>query len=210
MIEYVIPESIDDRVLKKAAAVLKEGGLVCLPTDTNWVVVADPFSKKGVENIYRFKGAERSKHYSLLCDTISRASEVAFIDDPVFRLLKKAVPGHYTFIFQALKPITKALKASKSDHEVGMRFVPSMLVSQLVEVTGNALISTHLTEEHIVAPEGVEVYGLLIEEQLGGKIDMIIDPGEIDFVGSSTIISFVSGAPELLRDGVGDTSLFGL
>lgn len=210
MIEYIIPESIDERVLRKAAAVLKEGGLVCLPTDTNWVVVADPFSKKGVDNIYRFKGAERSKHYSLLCDSISRASEVAFIDDPVFRLLKKAIPGHYTFIFQALKPITKALKASKTDHEVGMRFVPSTLVSKLVEVAGNALISTHLTDEHVIAPEGVEIYGLLIEEQLGGKVDMIIDPGEISFAGGSTIISFISGAPELVREGVGDASLFGL
>lgn len=209
MIEYVIPESIDDRVLKKAAAVLKEGGLVCLPTDTNWVVVADPFSKKGVDNLYRFKGAERGKHYSLLCDTISRASEVAFIDDPVYRLLKKVVPGHYTFIFHALKPITKALKASKTDHEVGIRFIHSELVNKLVEVSGNVLISTHITEEHVVAPAGVEIYGLLIEEQLGGVVDMIIDPGEVNFVGSSTIISFVSGAPELLREGVGDTSPFG-
>lgn len=210
MIEYVIPENIDDRVLRKAAAVLKEGGLVCLPSDTNWVVVADPFCKKGVENIYRFKGADRAKHYSLLCDSISRASEVAFIDDPVYRQLKKVVPGHYTFIFQAMKPITKALKASKTDHEVGIRFVDSPLINKLVEVAGNVLISTHLTEEHVVAPAGVEVYGLLIEEQLGAKVDMIIDPGELHFVGSSTIISFVSGAPELVREGVGDSKVFGL
>lgn len=210
MIEYIVPENIDERILKKASCVLKEGGLVCLPTDTNWVVVADPFNKRGVEALYKLKGEERSKHYSLLCDTISRASEVAFIDDPVFRTLKRAIPGHYTFIFEALKSITKALKASKSDHQVGVRFPPVPLVTKLVEQLGSVMLSTHLTSELVSSPEGVEIYGLLIEEQIGSRIDMIIDPGEVSFVGSSTIISFIGGGAELVRSGVGDSTIFGL
>lgn len=210
MIEYIIPENIDERILTKAVSVLKEGGLVCLPTDTNWVVVADPFHKRGLDALYRLKGEDRSKHYSLLCDSISRASDVAFIDDPVYRILKRVVPGHYTFIFEALKPITRALKASKSDHQVGLRFIPSLLVNRLIELLGHVLISTHISAELVLPPEGLELYGLLIEEQLGGKVDLILDPGELNFVGNSTIISFLSGQAELVREGTGDLAPFGL
>ena len=113
MIEYVIPENPDDRILRKASSLLSQGGLIAFPTDTNWIAVCDPFVKKGVEKLYSLKNEGKLKHYSILCDSLSRASEVAVIHNSAFRLLKKKVPGHYTFIFEAKKKITKAFNHLK-------------------------------------------------------------------------------------------------
>ncbi|OIQ15737.1 MAG: hypothetical protein BM556_17435 [Bacteriovorax sp. MedPE-SWde] len=203
MIEYVIAGNPDDRVLKNASEVIKKGGLVCLPTDTSWVVIADPFSKKGVEKIYRLKKVDRLKHFSLLCDTISRASEVAVIDDSVFRMIKRKIPGHFTFIFDATKKITRAVQANKMDNQVGLRFVPSTLIEKLLEAHGDVVISTNLTNEMISLGEDEDLYSYQIEEALSGQLEMIIDPDEHEFVGLSTIVDFTSGAPEVVRQGVG-------
>jgi tRNA threonylcarbamoyl adenosine modification protein (Sua5/YciO/YrdC/YwlC family) len=203
MIEYVIADNPDDRVLKKASGVLKSGGLICLPTDTNWIVVADPFSKTGIDKIYRFKNIDKLKHLSLLCSSISMASDVAVIEDNVFRVLKKKIPGHFTFIFDAQKKITKAVKANKMDHQVGLRFVPSVLVEKLLEVHGDVLISTNIDVSKFGVEES-EIYSYMLEEVIGNDLEMIIDPGDYSFAGQSTIVDFTSGAPEIIRQGVGE------
>jgi tRNA threonylcarbamoyl adenosine modification protein (Sua5/YciO/YrdC/YwlC family) len=205
MIEYVVEHNPDDRILKKASQILRNGGLICFPTETNWVVVADPFNKEGVEKLYRFRHVENTKHFTILCDSFQKAQEVSFIDDSSFRLLKKMIPGSYTFIFEAKKQITKYLKASKTDKEVGIRFPPKILCLKLLEVHGEVVISTHLTREMLeLEDEGIPLYSALIEDHFGNQIDLIIDPGEYDFIGNhTTIIDFTSGAPEIIREGAG-------
>ena len=205
MIEYVVEHNPDDRILKKASQILRNGGLICFPTETNWVVVADPFNKEGVEKLYRFRHVENTKHFTILCDSFQKAQEVSFIDDSAFRLLKKMIPGSYTFIFEAKKQITKYLKASKTDKEVGIRFPPKALCLKLLEVHGEVVISTHLTREMLeLEDDGIPLYSALIEDHFGNQIDLIIDPGEYDFIGNhTTIIDFTSGAPEIIREGAG-------
>ncbi len=205
MIEYVVEHNPDDRTLKKASQILRNGGLICFPTETNWVVVADPFNKEGVEKLYRFRHVENTKHFTILCDSFQKAQEVSFIDDSSFRLLKKMIPGSYTFIFEAKKQITKYLKASKTDKEVGIRFPPKILCLKLLEVHGEVVISTHLTREMLeLEDDGIPLYSALIEDHFGNQIDLIIDPGEYDFIGNhTTIIDFTSGAPEIIREGAG-------
>jgi tRNA threonylcarbamoyl adenosine modification protein (Sua5/YciO/YrdC/YwlC family) len=209
MIEYIIYQNPDDRILKKACHFLEKEGLICLPTDTNWIIVADPYKKDAVEKLYQLKKEEKKKHFSLLCDSISRASEVAIISDSCFKLLKRAIPGHYTFILKASRDIQKVLKASKTDHEIGLRFIPNKVVNKLIEMYNKPLLSTNLTPELLDINEDDSVYSTLIEEsQISHFISMIIDPDEINFVGKSSIISFVNNAPEVLRVGAGDISLF--
>jgi tRNA threonylcarbamoyl adenosine modification protein (Sua5/YciO/YrdC/YwlC family) len=205
VIEYVIPENPDDRILQKASSLLNQGGLVAFPTDTNWIAVCDPFVKKGVEKLYSLKNEGKLKHYSVLCDSLSRASEVAVIHNSAFRLLKKKIPGHYTFIFEAKKKITKAVQSSKTDHEIGIRFPPSILVNRLIETHDNLLMGTQLDKEFFGLNEGEEIYGYQVEEMAANRIELILDPGETEFVGSSTIINLKEdGQPELLREGVGE------
>ncbi|EQC46863.1 L-threonylcarbamoyladenylate synthase [Bacteriovorax sp. Seq25_V] len=202
MIEYVIAENPDDRVLRRASELIKKGELVCIPTDTNWVVIADPFSKQGVEKIYKFKNVDKLHHFSLLCDSISRASEVALIDDSIFKILRRITPGHFTFIFEATKKITKAVQANKMDHQVGIRFIPSTLVEKLLAVHGEVVMSTNIDYAKYGLDED-NVYSYQIEEAIGNSLQMIIDPGEYEFAGQSTIVDFTSGAAEIIRQGVG-------
>ena len=205
MIEYVVANNPDDRVLLKASQILRNGGLLCFPTETNWVIVADPFHKESVDKLYRLRHVDNTKHFTILAESFHQAQEVCFIDDGAFRLLKKIIPGPYTIIFEAKKKITKYLKASKSDKEVGIRFPPNKLVQRLLAVHGEVALSSHLTHDMLgVEEDGTPLYGALIEEYFGNKIDLILDPGEYDFIGqSTTIIDFTQGAPELVRLGAG-------
>ena len=205
MIEYVIAQNPDDRILKKASKILADGGLVCLPTDTNWVVTADPLSKHGIEKLYRFKHAEADKHFSVLCDAISTAAAIAEIGDSTFRMLRGRVPGNFTFIFKARKSIRKKLSASKRDQEIGVRFPPSILVQRLVALHGRGLLSSNITPEMLgLKDREMAIYGNLIEETLSNDIALVLDPGEFEFAGESTIVSLVDGGdPVILRQGAG-------
>ena len=164
MIEYIIPHSPDDRVLQKACTILKAGGLICLPTDTNWILIADPYHKDAIDKLYRIKKENGNKHFSLFCPNISIASELAHIDNQAFKLLKKISPGHYTFIFEAKKKISKTIKASKVDKEIGVRFVPSILVTKLLDTYGDIVISTNIPLASLGVNEGDDIYSYMIEE----------------------------------------------
>jgi len=204
MIEYVFPDNPDDRVLNRARDLLSSGDIIVIPTDTNWVMVADLHNKNGVEKIYRAKGEDKTHHFSLLVNGLSIASEYAFISDRAFRLLKGKIPGHYTFIFGALKKTTKLLKASKTDHQVGLRFVPNTLVSRLVDRMSGPLISTNIDPVIFGKESGSDpIYSYEIEEKLKGHVSMIIDPGEYEFVGPSTIYDLSGEEFELMREGSG-------
>ena len=159
--------------------------------------------------LYKIKRESNQKHFAILCDTISRASEIAHIDNQAFRLIKKVIPGHYTFIFEATKKIAKYVQASKTDKEVGLRFVPSNLVNKLIETHGEVLVCTNIPLSLLgITDELSPVYSYQVEESLSHIVDIIIDPGELEFVDSSSIINFVGGIPEVIREGSGDISYF--
>jgi tRNA threonylcarbamoyl adenosine modification protein (Sua5/YciO/YrdC/YwlC family) len=209
MIEYIIAHSPDDRVLNKACSILKSGGIVCLPTDTNWILIADPYHKDSLEKLYKIKKENGNKHFSLFCPDISIASELALINNNAFKVLKKNTPGHYTFIFEAKKKISKSIKASKVDKEIGIRFVPSILVEKLLAKYQDVVISTNIPLNALSIQEGEEIFSYMIEDsELKSVINMIIDPGEIEFAGPSTIISFLGDIPEVIRAGAGEINIF--
>lgn len=211
MIEYIIAHNPDDRILHRASEILKNDELVCIPTDTSWVFVACSTKKNAVEKLYKIKKEGTQKHFSLLCNEISMASDLAVISNHAFKLLKKCIPGHYTFIFEATKKISKLIQASKTDKEVGIRFVPSVLVSKLIEIHGEALVSTNLPASMITGHESdsTPVFSYQFEDNISAFTELIIDPGEIEFSGASTIIDFVNDeVPIIVREGSGDTSLF--
>lgn len=211
MIEYIIPHSPDDRVLRKASAILSKGGLVCFPTDTSWILAACSTKKDGIEKLYKVKKEGVQKHFSILCNDISKASEVAQIDNQAFRLLKKTIPGNYTFIFEATKKIAKFVQASKTDKEVGIRFVPSTLVNKLIETHGEVLVSTNIPKSLLGIDENSfdPIYSYQLEDSISHITDLIIDPGEFDFDGPSSIVDFSSGGvPVIVREGAGDISYF--
>ena len=209
MIEYILPHSPDARIIQKASEILNSGGLICLPTDTNWVLLADPYKPQGMEKLYKIKKENGQKHFSLLCQDISQASDVAIIDNGAFRLLKRVTPGHYTFIFEAKKQIVKVLKASKTDKEIGVRIIDNPVVKELLSQHGHGLASTNIPKSMLGLNDEDDVYSYMIEDSsLAHMIGMIIDPGEFSFAGPSTIVSFMDGIVELIREGAGDSAPF--
>lgn len=209
MIDYVVETNIDDRVLMRASQILRNGGLLCFPTETNWVVTCDPFNKSAVDKLYKLRHIENSKHLTVLCSTFQKAQEIAIIDDGAYALMKKVIPGPYTFIFSAQKKIQKFLKASKVDHQVGIRFPPKNLCRSIITSFDEVLLSTHLS--HDMIPESdpsFPLYSAQIEDELGSVIDLIIDPGEVEFIGSTTIVDFSEGPPSVQRVGAGNPDLF--
>lgn len=207
MIEYILRNSPDDRILKKASAALKSGKLICLPSDTNWVLLADPYSKGATDRLYKVKKEGSQKHFSVFCKDISMASEIAKIDNAAFKVLKKHIPGNFTFIFEATKKIAKTLSATKADKEIGVRFVPCNIIDKLLEIHGDILITSQVPPEISNIPEEEDLYSYMLEDSLRGIVEMIIDPGEVEFHGKSTIVSFLGGYPEVIREGAGDASL---
>ncbi len=209
MIEYVVGHNPDDRTIFKACEILKSGGIIALPIDTNWVSLADPFNQNALKKIYNLRQLDEHKHLSLLCPNFQKASELAIIDDGAYALIKKVIPGPYTFIFNASKKVQKSLKASKSDHEVGIRFPQSVLLEKILKKYDTPLISTHITIDMFKDAGEIEtVYPALIEDEFSTLIDFIIDPGEYEFSGPSSIINFCNGFPEIIRNGAGDTKIF--
>lgn len=206
MIEYILEHNPDDRILKKASELLRKGELICLPSDTNWVLLADPYAKGATDKLYKIKKENTQKHFSVFCKDISMASEIAKIDNTAFKILKRNIPGNFTFIFEATKKISKTLTASKTDKEIGVRFVPSNLVNKLLEIHGDIFITTQIPLSLIENNDTEEVYSYMLEDSLKGIVSMIIDPGEINFKGQSTIVSFLNDTPELLREGSKDIS----
>ena len=206
MVENVFAHNPDTRVLERAKKLLKKGQLVAFPTDTNWVITCDPFIKKGVENFYRLKNAERSKHFSLLCSSLSMATDLAYIGDQIFRQIHKKIPGHYTFIFKARKKITRVMKASKADHEVGIRFPPGGFTSKFLEHYEGPLLSANITHEMLgVDDHQIEIYSYLIDDELGHQLGMIIEPDPYNIVGTSTIIDFTQNSEaQIMREGIGE------
>ncbi len=209
MVEYIIGNNPDGRIINKAKLLLERGELIIFPSDTNWVMACNPFSKKGVDAFYRARKKDQKKHFSLFINNWSQAQEVAYISDSHFRLLKNKVPGHYTFIFKATKKITKALKASHVDHQVGIRFAPGKLINHLLN--DQVLMAGHIDPDELGLEDADSIYGLLLEEQFRSSVKMILDPGEYDFVGPSTIIDFCNEeSPFLVREGAGSIAPFGL
>ena len=203
--QYIILENPDYRIIKESCSQLRDGKLIAFPTDTNWQVVASVESLKGINALYRWKGESKLKHFSLLCRDISQASLYANIDNQAFRLIKNHTPGNFTYILPASKMTIKLLKASRTDHEVGIRIPPCKINELLTDNLGHPLVSTQINPEMLELEFPNQIYGLLIDTTWpGSEIAMILDPGETEFIGQSTIVNLMdSSNPEILRQGAG-------
>ncbi|MBI2521986.1 MAG: threonylcarbamoyl-AMP synthase [Bdellovibrio sp.] len=204
MIEYIVAQNPDDRILKRASELLAQGKIISFPSDTNWLLVCDVFQSDAVMKIYQAKQINPHHHFSLLCGDLKSVSEVALLSDLTFRWMKRLIPGPYTFVLEANKKVSKSLKASRRDHEVGVRIPDCSLLRALAKFYTGPLLSTNIHPSMLGLSEEDAIYAVLIEEELSHLVSMILDPGETAFVGPSTILDFrVDGAPQVLRYGSG-------
>ncbi len=213
MIEYVVGKNPDDRVLQRAKLLLEQGEVIAFPTESHWVFAASLNSKKAVERLYRIKHIDKHKHLTLLCYSISQASEMAIISNHAFKLLKKVIPGAYTFIFEPTKRLPRVIKEYGKDKEIGVKFPKNPFAIRLLEYVEQPLLSTSITAETFAGTsyegEVEEVFSYQIDDVFGHALGLIIDPDCGEIAGDGSIIDFSKGdEPVIVREGRGDISYF--
>lgn len=200
----IYPENPNPKEVKRVVDILRKGGLVIYPTDTVYGLGCDITNTKALERIARIKGIKLAKaNWSFICADLSNLSDyVRQIDTPTFKILKRALPGPYTFILPGNNNLPKDFKKKKT---VGIRVPNNAIAKALVEGLGNPIVSTSIHDEdelleYTTDPE-------LIFEKWENLVDAVVDGGYGDNV-ASTIIDLSTGEPEIIRAGKGSLDIF--
>jgi tRNA threonylcarbamoyl adenosine modification protein (Sua5/YciO/YrdC/YwlC family) len=188
-----------DAAIAKVVKVLQAGGLVIYPTDTVYGLGCDITNSKALEKIARIKGVKLDKaKFSFICHDLSNLSDyVRQIDTATFKILKRALPGPYTFILPGNNNLPKEFKKKTT---VGIRVPENNIVLEIVRVLGNPIVTTSIRDEDDVVEYTTDPE--LIFEKWQNLVDMVIDGGYGDNVGS-TIIDLSEQEPVVIREGKG-------
>jgi tRNA threonylcarbamoyl adenosine modification protein (Sua5/YciO/YrdC/YwlC family) len=218
MIEYIIPSNIDDRILKKAADILKNGGLVALPTDTSWSIVCSLKSPAGIKKLRRLSGERDERHFTLLCSCISQFSDLCSVNNSRFRIIKRLSPGPYVFILRTLSGTEKALDIRRQeagvripDHPVPIRLIETLELPLYSITAKKSMAGIDDWETDIDEDTGTELPPIPEEElfesgwelQNIDDLDLILDSGEERERIFSTILDMCEDEVKLLRQGAG-------
>jgi len=192
-------ENPNEREIDKVVKILQKGGLIIYPTDTVYGLGCDITNTKAMEKVAQLKGLKLDKaNFSFICYDLSNLSDyVKQIDTPAYKILKKALPGPYTFVLPSSTNLPKAFKNKKT---VGIRIPDNNIIRELVKKLGNPIVSTSIYDEddlleYTTDPE-------LIFEKWGNKVDIVIDGGYGSNI-PSTIVDLSEGEITILREGLG-------
>jgi tRNA threonylcarbamoyl adenosine modification protein (Sua5/YciO/YrdC/YwlC family) len=185
--------------IKKVVEVLKNGGLVIYPTDTVYGLGCDITNTKALERIAKIKGVKLEKaNFSFICSDLSHISDyIKQIDTSTFKILKRALPGPYTFILPGNNNLPKEFKKKTT---VGIRVPNNAIALEMVRQLGNPIVSTSIHDEDEVLEYSTDPE--LIFEKWQNLVDLVIDGGYGDNVGS-TIIDLSGFEPVVIREGKG-------
>ncbi|MDY9917824.1 tRNA threonylcarbamoyl adenosine modification protein, Sua5/YciO/YrdC/YwlC family [Porphyromonadaceae bacterium NLAE-zl-C104] len=198
MIVKLYNENPNPREIEKVVSVLRDGGIVIYPTDTLYGMGCDALNVRAVEKICDLKGINPQKsNLSIICNDLSIISEYAKVSTPVFKLMKRNLPGPFTFILPTTSSLPKIYKNKKT---VGIRVPDNNIVREIVAQLGNPVLSTSVKDdndemEYTTDPE-------LIHEKWGEIADIVIDGG-FGGVEPSTVVDCTSDEPEITRQGKG-------
>jgi len=199
MILEIHPEDPQTRTIAIIADSLKNGGIIAYPTDTTYGIGCSILCKKSIERIYKMKMRERSKPFSFICSSLSEVSHYARVSNRAFKLLKRYLPGPYTFVLEATREVPDLLLTRQKS--VGIRIPDNRICLNLVSALGNPIITTsaNLSGEDPVGDPRV------IEDIFGDQLDYVIDGGVLT-TDVSSVVSLIDDLPVVLRAGLGDVS----
>jgi tRNA threonylcarbamoyl adenosine modification protein (Sua5/YciO/YrdC/YwlC family) len=200
MLIHIHPDNPQPRNIQTVVETLRNGGVIIYPTDTIYGLGCDIYNAKAIERICRIKNLDpRKANFSFVCSDLSHLSDYAkSIDTPIFRLLKKSLPGAYTFILPASKEVPKLLKSKKDT--VGIRVPEHHITQAIIKELGHPIMSVSLPME-----ADVEYYTDpdIIHDNFENLVDLVVNGG-IGGTIPSTIIDCSGGEPELIREGAGE------
>ena len=183
--------------LERIVQTLEDGGIIIYPTDTMYAIGCHALKERPIERICQLKGIDPRKHHlSIICYDLSNISEYAKIDNATFKLMKRNLPGAFTFILPTGSRLPKIFKHRK---EVGIRMPDHPIIREICQLLDAPILTTTLPLddgediEYITTPE-------LIEEKFSGKSDLIIDGG-IGDTEPSTVVSCMEGEAAIIRQG---------
>jgi tRNA threonylcarbamoyl adenosine modification protein (Sua5/YciO/YrdC/YwlC family) len=199
--EYFVLHPVDPqrRLIRRAAQIVREGGVIAYPTDSCYALGWQIGNKEALERVCRIRRADRHHPFTLVCASLAEIGHFARLDTWQFRMVKTALPGPYTFLLKATRETPRRLQHERK-RTIGVRIpdhpVPQLLVVEL----GEPLMSTTL-----ILPDSDEPLtdGREIQAQLGKQIDAVLDGGNCGFT-PTTIIDLSVSPPEIVREGKGD------
>jgi tRNA threonylcarbamoyl adenosine modification protein (Sua5/YciO/YrdC/YwlC family) len=199
----IYPDNPDFRLLRKIANDMRNGALVIYPTDTVYGLGCDITNKAALEKVARIKNVKLEKaNFSFICEDLSNLSDyVSQIDSRTFKILKRNLPGPYTFILPGNNNLPNVFRKKKT---VGIRVPDNAIAVGLVQALGNPIISTSIKDEDEVIEYTTDPS--LIHEKWDNIVDYVIDGGYGGNIGS-TIIDLTTDEPELIRQGLGSVDL---
>ncbi len=201
MVITINPKNPQMRLIRKVMDVLKEGGVIGYPTDTIYGLGCDLFNPEAIKKIHRLKKTEGNKPLSFICSDLKDISQYAYVSNYAYKMMKRLLPGAYTFILRATKLVPKI--AMTKQKTVGIRIPDNKICLTLVKELGHPIISTSVYKPD----ESLYNDPSEIEERFGKQLDLVIDGGVI-VAEHSSIIDLADEIPRVIRKGKGDVSLF--
>lgn len=205
MLIKIYPENPNPKAIEQIVEALKKGGLIIYPTDTVYGLGCDITNQKAIEKICRIRGIKPEKaNFSFICSDLRHISDyIKPIDTATFRVLKKALPGPFTFILNANNNVPKLLSSNKKT--VGIRVPDNEIAQEIVRQLGNPILSTSIRDDDEVIEYSTDPE--LIHEKYEDLVDIVIDGG---YGGNeaSTVVDCTAGEFEIIREGKGDLSSF--
>ena len=183
----------------RAVEVLRAGGVIVYPTDTVYGMGCDLLNRRAIEKVYQYKKMPRQKPLSFICADLAQVAEYAQLSNAAFKLMRRLLPGPYTFILEATRLVPKVMLSKQ--HTVGIRVPDNEICLDLVRGLGNPLVNTSAStdlEEVISDPDVVQ--------REFHMVDLMLTTGPLES-DPSTIIDFTSDEPTILRQGKGDLSI---
>jgi tRNA threonylcarbamoyl adenosine modification protein (Sua5/YciO/YrdC/YwlC family) len=201
----VHPDNPQPRLLKQAVALLGQGGIVAVPTDSSYALVCHLDDKPAADALRRIRGVDDKHHLTLLCRDLKELATYARVDNAQFRLIKAGTPGPFTFILEATKEVPRRLSHPKR-LTIGLRVPAHHTLQELLALHGAPLLATTL-----IAPGESEPLNdcEAIREQFEHALAAIIDAGACASA-STTVVDLTGDTPEIVRLGRGDPALLGL
>jgi tRNA threonylcarbamoyl adenosine modification protein (Sua5/YciO/YrdC/YwlC family) len=195
------PQHLKGRHIKRAVDILSAGGVIVYPTDTIYGLGCDITSKKAVEQTRRIKGRDAKKPMSFVCADLADISQYARVSNLAYRILKRCLPGPYTFVLPATKETPRILQTRQKT--VGLRAPDHPVPLALVRELGRPILSTsaNYTDQEVITDPGE------LEQTLGRRVDLILECGQLPVLPSS-VISLIGDEVNILRAGKGDLSFF--